>query len=141
MCLERLRTVLIVEDEAYIAMAIEDALEGTGYVCCGTAATEVEALRLCAAYMPDMAVLDINLGPGGSGLNVGRELSARGVAILYASGNCLGLEREMAEAGAHAYLTKPYALADLPRALQAVARLHRGQPLTGVAPVSFHLLS
>jgi DNA-binding response OmpR family regulator len=80
--------VLIVEDEPLIAMMVEEALEEAGYRSGGTTGSEEEALRLATKDPPDFAVLDINLELGGSGLNVGRALAARGVSILYATGYC-----------------------------------------------------
>jgi DNA-binding response OmpR family regulator len=115
--------VLVVEDEIYIAMAIEEALEEAGYESPGRAASEAEALRLAAEQRPAFAVLDMHLGPGGSGLNVRRELTVQGVAILCASGNCLSDTKEMRKTGTRAYLTKPFSLADLPKALAALAKL------------------
>jgi ActR/RegA family two-component response regulator len=43
---------------------------------------EIEALRLLEVERPGFAVVDINLGTGGSGLVVGQEFGARGVAVL-----------------------------------------------------------
>ncbi len=120
--------VLIVEDEPLIAMMVEEALEEAGYRSGGTASSEEEALRLAAQDLPDFAVLDINLELGGSGLNVGRALAARGVSILYATGYCPQHREEMVETGARACLSKPYRPGDVPAALEALAALPQGQP-------------
>ncbi len=124
--------VLVVEDEALIALLIEEALEEAGYRSCGIAASEADALRLAAEHRPDFAVLDINLGPGGSGLVVGRALAARGVRILYASGNCGDYMAEMAETGARACLAKPYWPMDVPRALDVLGRLKGSEAPQGL---------
>jgi DNA-binding response OmpR family regulator len=100
--------VLIVEDEALIALLIEDALLAAGYTPCGVASSESEALRLVEVERPGFAVVDINLGAGGSGLVVGQELGVRGVAVLCASGHCPDLKEEMSRTGARACLRKPY---------------------------------
>lgn len=73
-----------------------------------------------------MAILDINLGLGGSGLNVGRELAGMGVAIMYATGNGQTFEQEMRDSGARAWLPKPYSSPSVPRTLEVVAQLHAG---------------
>jgi CheY-like chemotaxis protein len=120
--------VLVVEDEALIALLIEDALDAAGYRPCGIAGSEADALRLADKHYPNFAVLDINLGMGGSGLNVGRKLHPHGVELLYASGNCEDYLAEMADTGARAYLNKPYAPSDVPRALDALGRWPAGKP-------------
>jgi DNA-binding response OmpR family regulator len=119
--------VLIVEDEPLIAMMVEEALEEAGYRSGGTAGSEEEALRLAAEDLPDFAVLDINLELGGSGLNVGRALAARGVSILYATGYCPQHRDEMEGTGARACLSKPYRPGDVPAALEALAGMRDGR--------------
>ena len=56
------RRILVVEDEMFIAMQVEDLLLDRGCVVIGPAATTAEALQLMAAERPDAAVLDVNLG-------------------------------------------------------------------------------
>jgi DNA-binding response OmpR family regulator len=130
--------VLIVEDEPLIAMMVEEALEEAGYRSGGTAGSEDEALRLAAQDPPDFAVLDINLELGGSGLNVGRELSARGIPILYATGYCPQHREEMERTGARACLSKPYRPGDVAAALDAIARIRDGNSPDGL-PETMHL--
>jgi two-component system, response regulator PdtaR len=99
--------ILIVEDEALIAMLLTESLESGGHQVMGPAATETEALALCEAARPDLALLDINLRDGSNGVDVARALLARwGVLAIFASG-------QMAEACqardiALGYIRKPY---------------------------------
>ncbi len=130
--------VLIVEDESLIAMMIEEAVQEAGYISCGTAGSETDALKLAETQPPDFAVLDINLELGGSGLNVGRELNARGVTILYATGYCPSHRAEMGETGARACLSKPYRPDDVPAALEAIAMLKAGK-LPRRLPAALHI--
>ena len=55
------RRVLVVEDEALVAMLVEDALLDAGAAVVGPAATVSEALSLLSKENPDVAVLDLNL--------------------------------------------------------------------------------
>lgn len=55
-------SVLVVEDEFFIAMELESVLTGAGYRVLGPAATVRAALGLLADHRPDAAVLDVNLG-------------------------------------------------------------------------------
>lgn len=121
--------VLVVEDESLIAMMIEEALDAAGYAVGGIASSEEEALRLAERRLPRFAVLDINLGRGGSGLEVGRRLRALGVGLIYASGNCADYLSEMAETGAHGYFNKPYRPDDVPRVLDLLREdVHGASP-------------
>ena len=71
--------ILIVEDDAVIAMVLADSLEDAGHEVVGPAATMAEALALCegAAPPPELAVLDINLRDGSNGVDVARALMGR----------------------------------------------------------------
>ncbi|KKZ84074.1 response regulator [Rhizobium phaseoli] len=59
---ERIRSVLVVEDEFIIAHQLQDALEAGGFRVLGLAATVTEAIDLINSERPDAAVLDFNLG-------------------------------------------------------------------------------
>ena len=56
------KTILIVEDELFIAMELEIMLEGHGWRVMGPVATVQGALRLLAEELPSVALLDVNLG-------------------------------------------------------------------------------
>jgi two-component system, response regulator PdtaR len=70
-------TVLVVEDEAFIAMDAAAVLEEAGHEVCGTAADKAEALRLAERFRPEAAVVDLHLADGRTGLEVTRELWER----------------------------------------------------------------
>ncbi len=59
---QRVRHVLIVEDEVLIAMVLEDMLDIMGHVVVGTAATFADAEAAIAAGGFDLVVADVNLG-------------------------------------------------------------------------------
>ena len=100
--------VLIVEDEVLIAMALANSLEEGGHEVVGPAATMAEALALCeAAAPPELAVVDINLRDGSSGVDVARTLLERwGVLSIFASGAMM--EARRARDVALGYIRKPY---------------------------------
>lgn len=70
-------TVLVVEDEAFIAMDAAAVVEEAGHEVCGLAADKAEALRLAERWQPDAAVVDLHLADGRTGLEVTRELWER----------------------------------------------------------------
>lgn len=81
--------ILVVEDEALIAMELCQALEALGWEAVGPAASVEEALqRLADAPLPDAAVLDVNLG-GSLVYPLADRLQALGVPFVF----CTGYER------------------------------------------------
>jgi DNA-binding response OmpR family regulator len=71
-------SILVVEDELVIAMALETALEDAGYAVVGPASTIPAAVALLAARRPAAALLDVNLD-GRSVVPLARRLVAVGV--------------------------------------------------------------
>ena len=66
--------VLVVEDNPILAMEIGSLVTDMGHVVCGTANNEQEALQLLDAAKPTLALLDVRLADGGSGVEVARRL-------------------------------------------------------------------
>lgn len=79
------RRILVVEDEALVAMLVEDALLDAGFAVIGPARTVSQALEMLQAELPDAAVLDLNLG-GENSVSVADALAARGIPFLVATG-------------------------------------------------------
>jgi CheY-like chemotaxis protein len=78
--------VLIVEDEALIAMVYEDLLAEQGCESLGPAASVAQALALIAADPPDAALLDVNLDGEISG-PVAERLHQEGIPFLVVTGS------------------------------------------------------
>ncbi len=76
--------VLVVEDEFFIAMEIEDALRDAGYSVLGPASSVEEALDLLPGKRPDAAILDFHLG-GEKVTPVALRLQALGIPFFLAS--------------------------------------------------------
>jgi len=79
------RRILLVEDEALVAMLIEEALSNAGAAMIGPFSAVGPALAAILAERPELAILDLNLA-GESSLPVADDLVARGVPIVFASG-------------------------------------------------------
>ena len=78
--------VLVVEDEALVAMLIEDMLIDLGYDVIGPAANCAQALAILEKQgPPDAAILDVNLG-GESVYPVAEALKERNVPFLFSTG-------------------------------------------------------
>ncbi|MES2492474.1 MAG: PAS domain S-box protein [Pseudomonadota bacterium] len=79
------RRVLVVEDEALVALEIDEALSAGGIEVLGPAGSVSEALSLLAEGRCDIALLDINLGAETSE-PVARELKRLGIPFIVVSG-------------------------------------------------------
>ena len=79
------RRILIVEDDALLAMALEDSLTSLGHHVVGPARQIAEALRLAQTEILDGAVLDLNIG--GSPIDpVAKVLEERSVPFAFSTG-------------------------------------------------------
>ena len=110
--------MLVVEDEALLALELETGLRELGCEVVGPARNLAEAQRLAEAE-PRLAaaVLDVNLGGGELVFPVADALAARGVPYLLATGYGSAGPLEGRDAGAVAVLRKPYQRAALAAAL------------------------
>ena len=80
------RRVLVVEDEMLVLIMIEDMLADLGCNAVASAATIDKALALIDAQAFDFVMLDVNLN-GRDSQPVAEALSARGVPVVYSTGN------------------------------------------------------
>ncbi len=78
--------ILILEDEALIAIDIEMTLEAAGHKDISVCHTADDALRSIEKAVPKMALLDFNLGGGKTSLPVAERLKAIGVPFIFLSG-------------------------------------------------------
>ncbi|MDP8912816.1 MAG: response regulator [Pseudomonadota bacterium] len=69
---------------------MEDHLTDAGHQVVGIADTLQDAVNLIQETQPDLALVDIQLAEGCSGLDVARELNAHGVPCVFTTGNCPG---------------------------------------------------
>jgi len=113
--------VLIVEDDANIRRLIRDSLEPAGYDIVEAVKGEL-GLVVAAQEQPDVLVLDVMMPGDTDGLEVCRRakatpsLAQTKVLMLSARGDAADLERG-AQAGADAYLVKPFSPIELARAV------------------------
>lgn len=106
--------VVIAEDEAIIRLDLKETLEEEGYEVVAETGRGDEAVELVREHQPDVAILDIKM-PGLDGLSAAREIAGERIAavlILTAFSQRDLIERAR-DAGALAYLVKPFQKADL----------------------------
>jgi DNA-binding response OmpR family regulator len=78
-------TAMVVEDEAIIAMSLEDGLSDKGFQVVGPFSSCAAALASLKTATPDLAILDAVLSDGPC-LELARELRLRGVPFMIYSG-------------------------------------------------------
>lgn len=77
-------SVLIIEDEPIIAMDIEQLVLQCGHQVAGIAHTQADAVKLAKETKPGLILADINLGPGGDGIQAVAEItSSFNVPVIY----------------------------------------------------------
>ena len=107
------KRILVVEDEALIAVMVEDMLMDMGSDVVGPAATIEAALTLARAEAIDAAILDVNVR--GERIDpVADALMARGVPVLFATGYG---EVKLASGATATVIDKPYTQEKLARGL------------------------
>lgn len=123
--------VIIAEDEALIRLDLKETLEEEGYQVVGETSRGDEVVRLVREHRPDLAILDIKM-PGGDGLTAAAEITtARLAAVLILTAFS---QRELVDrardAGALAYLVKPFQRNDLVPAIElAIGRFEEMKAL------------
>lgn len=106
--------ILIVEDEALIAMMAEDLLESIGCVVTAVAGTIADGLAAVERGEFDVAMLDVNLD-GEPSMAIADAVRATGRPYVFTTG--YGQDGVSPDHAAAPVLAKPYVLADLERAL------------------------
>ena len=117
--------VLIVEDEALVALYLEALVVGFGHQVCAVAACACEAIEGAAKHAPDVALMDVRLARGTNGVDAAREIFSRhGVRCIFLSGNLDdGTRHALAACQPIAFINKPVLPVTLRRALQTAERL------------------
>ena len=123
--------VVIAEDEAIIRLDLKETLQEEGYDVVGETGRGDEAVQLVRELAPDLAILDIKM-PGLDGLAAAREISGdRQAAVLILTAfSQRDLIEEARDAGALAYLVKPFQRSELIPAVEvALGRFREMQAL------------
>lgn len=115
--------VLVAEDESLIRMDVVATLSEAGFEVVGEASDGEEALLLAEQLKPDVVVMDIKM-PKLDGISAAEKLSeAKIPVVLLTAFSQTELVTRATEAGAMAFITKPFKPADLIPAIQiAIAR-------------------
>jgi DNA-binding response OmpR family regulator len=83
---QKLQTLMIVEDEAMIAMDLRDELQEAGYRVLNLTDRQDDAIQVAKAERPDLALVNISLAGGDDGVELSRHLKAMEIPVLLISG-------------------------------------------------------
>ncbi|GMU80029.1 MAG: transcriptional regulator [Acidimicrobiia bacterium] len=116
---------MIAEDEAIIRLDLREILEGQGYEVVGEAARGDTAVELVRELRPDLVILDVKM-PGLDGLSAARLVAAERLAaiLVLTAFSQRDLVEEARDAGALAYLVKPFQEKDLVPAIEVALARH-----------------
>jgi AmiR/NasT family two-component response regulator len=118
------RRVLIAEDEALIRMDLAEMLRDEGYEIVGEAGDGQEAVELAEALNPDLVIMDVKM-PRRDGIDAAAEIAGKRIApiVILTAFSQRDLVEKARDAGAMAYLVKPFNVNDLIPAIEvAVSR-------------------
>jgi len=129
-----IRRIVIVEDEPLVAFDSEHMLGEAGYEVVATVDNLAEATRVIQEEKIDLILSDIKLNGDGDGMDVARAAAAKGVPVLFVTGNCPP-EAQTLGVGC---LAKPYTEKTLKAALEALDQRLQGRTVKKL-PAGLHL--
>jgi len=111
--------VVIAEDEAIIRLDLKELLQEEGYDVVGETGRGDEAIELVRDLQPDLVILDIKM-PGLDGLSAARHVAGERMAavLILTAFSQRELVEQARDAGALAYLVKPFQKSDLIPAIE-----------------------
>ena len=125
------RRVVIAEDEALIRLDLAEMLEEQGYVVVGQAGDGERAVALAEELRPDLVMLDVRM-PRLDGISAAARIAEQRIApvVILTAFSQRDLVDRARQAGAMAYLVKPFTSADLMPAVEmAISRFEELQML------------
>jgi len=118
--------ILIVEDEAVVAMDLAGQLEDMGYQVCGIADNGSDARVLAGQLQPAVVLMDVVIKGPADGIDVAAELKRHCDApvIFLTAFSDLSTVRRAAQSAPHGYLTKPFHRGEVRAAIELALHRH-----------------
>jgi two-component system, response regulator PdtaR len=116
------RRVLVAEDEALIRLDLVEMLKEEGYDVVGEAGDGETAVNLATELRPDLVIMDIKM-PVMDGIEAARRIAEARIApvVILTAFSQRDLVERARDAGAMAYLVKPFNKGDLVPAIEVAA--------------------
>ena len=117
--------IVVAEDEAIIRLDLKEILQEEGYEVVAETGRGDQAVELVKQHKPDLAILDIKM-PGMDGLTAARHITNEKLAavLILTAFSQHDLVEQAREAGALAYLVKPFQKSDLIPAIEMALGRH-----------------
>ena len=125
--------IVLAEDEAIIRLDLRESLQEEGYEVVGDVGRGDKAVELVRETKPDVAIFDIKM-PGMSGLEAAKIVSDEKICpvVMLTAFSQREIIEQARDAGALAYLVKPFQKTDLVPAIElAIARFSELSALSG----------
>ena len=125
--------IVLAEDEAIIRLDLRESLQEEGYEVVGDVGRGDQAVEMVDELRPDVAIFDIKM-PGMSGLEAAKIVSDKKICpvVMLTAFSQREIIEQARDAGALAYLVKPFQKTDLVPAIElAIARFAELKSLSG----------
>ena len=116
--------IIVAEDETLIRMDLVEMLREAGYDVVGAAMDGSEAIELAESLKPDLAILDVKM-PVLDGISAAEKIIAISPVLMLTAFSQKDLVERARDAGAMAYVVKPFTINDLVPAIEISISRHR----------------
>jgi two-component system, response regulator PdtaR len=116
--------ILVAEDEAIIRLDLVEMLTEAGYVVVAQATNGAEAISLAQEHKPDLAILDVKM-PELDGISAAEKIIEIAPVLMLTAFSQKDLVERARDAGAMAYVVKPFSISDLVPAIEIAVSRHR----------------
>ncbi|MEI8065805.1 MAG: response regulator [Actinomycetes bacterium] len=116
--------ILVAEDEAIIRLDLVEMLTEAGYQVVAEATNGVEAIALAKEHQPDLAILDVKM-PELDGISAAQEIIGIAPVLMLTAFSQRELVERARDAGAMAYVVKPFSISDLVPAIEIAISRHQ----------------
>ncbi len=116
--------ILVAEDEAIIRLDLVEMLTEAGYQVVAEATNGIEAIALAKEHKPDLAILDVKM-PELDGISAAQEIIGIAPVLMLTAFSQRELVERARDAGAMAYVVKPFSISDLVPAIEIAISRHQ----------------
>ncbi len=115
--------ILVAEDEAIIRLDLVEMLIEAGYTVVAEASNGVEAVAMAKEHRPDLAILDVKM-PELDGISAAEQIIEIAPVLMLTAFSQRELVERARDAGAMAYVVKPFSISDLVPAIEIAISRH-----------------
>ena len=116
--------ILVAEDETLIRMDLVEMLQEAGYEVVGAASDGSEAVVLAESLKPDLTILDVKM-PVLDGISAAENIISISPVLMLTAFSQKDLVERARDAGAMAYVVKPFTINDLVPAIEISISRHK----------------